>query len=399
MNSYIKKTFGILLGIGMISSTCIAFSDVQERTSFQEAISYVEAKGIVQGYKDGTYKPWNKINRYDFTKIIIASRFTLGEIESCETQKYTFPDVPRNEWFTPYVCTAKKFNVINGYQDGFFRGKNNITSPEALKIILEAYQLDIPPKGESEEWYEPYREKANELGLLANISGNPTYMITRGEMAEFIFLMDSLLPDSTKIPKKPSNPPLSKSLKTVMTTVFWAGESADDSNGFISNAESAWDEDWGKHFGGVDDPDNRCGFRPCDFIPNENAFYFALPYNDFDESGKRKASAHDIPWYEEEKNKKSVIKNRWIEVTYNGKTCYGQWEDVGPFYEDDYEYVFGNQEHKNTYGVGAGLDISPAFWDCLGLRTNSKTSWRFVDRKDVPEGPWTVRETTTDVMW
>ena len=183
-------------------------------------------------------------------------------------------------------------------------------------------------------------------------------------------------------------------------TVFWAGEEANEKNVFIANHASVWDANWQEHYGGVDDPVSRCGYKPCAFSPAENPFYAALPYNDLDKEGKRKESAAGIPWFLEEMDKKSVLKNRWIEVMYRGAACYGQWEDVGPFEEDDFEYVFGDAgKPKNTWGAGAGIDLSPAMRDCLKLEGNDMVVWRFVGEGDVSEGPWKEIVTTRDVGW
>lgn len=188
--------------------------------------------------------------------------------------------------------------------------------------------------------------------------------------------------------------------KTATTSLFWVGERESSENRFITNVQSAWDGAWLKNFGGVDNPLQRCGgFKPCGFTPKENPFYFALPYNDLDKNGKRKKSAELVPWFEKSKQRKSILKNRWIEIIYGSKTCYAQWEDVGPFHEDDFEYVFKNAPAKNTEGVSAALDISPAVWSCLGLETNTTTSWRFVDELEVPDGPWKEIITKSDVSW
>ena len=73
--------------------------------------------------------------------------------------------------------------------------------------------------------------------------------------------------------------------KNITATTFWVGEDANSStNGNISNIPSAWDENWTINFGGVDEPNSRNGYCPANFIPKENPFYFALPYNDFDEN-------------------------------------------------------------------------------------------------------------------
>ena len=76
-----------------------------------------------------------------------------------------------------------------------------------------------------------------------------------------------------------------KMYKHTITTLFWVGEEANKDNNFISNTSSAWDEGWLEHYGGIDSPLHRCGYKPCAFKPKENPFYFALPYNDLNNNG------------------------------------------------------------------------------------------------------------------
>lgn len=192
--------------------------------------------------------------------------------------------------------------------------------------------------------------------------------------------------------------PVDAPYKQAMTTYFWVGEGADASNDYISNHQSYWDEDWLSRFGGIDDPRNRCGYRPCGFIPRENPFYFALPYGEYGPRGL-KDSARNVPWFEENAGV-PLLKNRWIEVKYGDRICYGQWEDVGPNNEDDFDYVFGSSNTPtNSFGAHAGLDISPALWDCLGMTDNSATLWRFIEESMVPEGPWKERVTASGISW
>ncbi len=188
----------------------------------------------------------------------------------------------------------------------------------------------------------------------------------------------------------------------ITATVFWIGEAGSVENGFIPNIQSAWDDHWQDHYGGVDDPDSRNGFFPAAFIPQENPFYFALPYNDFDDAGNRKSDAFSTVYWAGEKSwgdLESMCKNRWIKVTKNGQTCYAQWEDVGPFLEDDAKYVFGTSAPGNTELTQAGLDVSPALRDCLKLGDVDQVDWQFVEEKDVPDGPWKQVITTRQISW
>lgn len=188
----------------------------------------------------------------------------------------------------------------------------------------------------------------------------------------------------------------------VTTTLFWAGEEAGDDNKDISNLPSAWDEKWVKHFGGIDTPKKRNGSMPAGFTPDENPFYFALPYNDFNEKGNRKKDVESvIPWAKDRvwKDNESILKNQWIKITKGDKVAYAQWEDVGPFKEDDSEYVFGTAEPESKTNKHAGLDVSPAVNDMLGLSDIDTTDWQFVDATEVPDGPWKKIVTTSQIYW
>lgn len=190
--------------------------------------------------------------------------------------------------------------------------------------------------------------------------------------------------------------------ENVSTTIFWIGENSGPDNRYISNTQSAWDEKWAEHFGGVDDPENRSGYFPAGFTPLENPFYFALPYNDFDTGGNRRGSAAGtIPWFSEKtwSADESMCKNRWIKITKGDRTAYAQWEDVGPFLEDDSDYIFGSSTPKSSTNNHAGLDVSPAVRDYLGLSDLDRCAWQFVNAADVPDGPWKQIVTTSNIYW
>lgn len=190
--------------------------------------------------------------------------------------------------------------------------------------------------------------------------------------------------------------------KNIVTTIFWVGEKPGFQNNFIANFSSAWDKDWKNSFGGKDDPHERDGLLPEDFTPRENPFYFALPYNDFDRNGNRKQEIFEkAPWSKEKKwnGDKSLCKNRWIRIIKDGRSAYAQWEDVGPFREDDSGYVFGDSLPANEKGARAGLDVSPATRDYLGLGEVSIVDWQFVDEEDVPDGPWKKIITESQINW
>ena len=181
--------------------------------------------------------------------------------------------------------------------------------------------------------------------------------------------------------------------RNIMTTVFWIGEAATRHNP-VPNDKSSWDTRWAHNYGGYDnpDPDARRGFLPATFIPRKNPFYIALPYNDVNRRGTKAEAAAIIPWFQDTfvRSGQSVCKGRWLAIHYRGRIVYAQWEDVGPFRTDHWEYVFGDARPAPNRNKAAGLDISPAVRDYLGMKTNDHVDWRFVEFSEVPVGPWSL---------
>lgn len=178
--------------------------------------------------------------------------------------------------------------------------------------------------------------------------------------------------------------------RNVVATVFWVGELPTENNP-TPNTKSAWDQNWQENFGGYDHPECRDGWGPEGFTPMLNPFYVALPYNDVAKGGVHRPEASEvIPWFWEafRGDGISVCKGRWVAIHHEGKVCYAQWEDVGPFEVDHWQYVFGQETPRANRNQAAGIDLSPAVRDFLGLRSGAKVEWRFVDDRQVPVGPW-----------
>ncbi len=201
------------------------------------------------------------------------------------------------------------------------------------------------------------------------------------------------VPAAARVVIEPSREALREGLpwkRNVVATVFWVGEMPTENNPTPNN-KSAWDQNWQENFGGYDHPELRDGFGPQGFMPQLNPFYIALPYNDVAKGGVHRPEASEvIPWFWEAYRGDgiSVCKGRWIAIHHEGRVCYAQWEDVGPFEVDHWQYVFGNEPPRANRNQAAGIDLSPAVRDFLKLRSGAKVEWRFVDERQVPAGPW-----------
>ena len=160
----------------------------------------------------------------------------------------------------------------------------------------------------------------------------------------------------------------------ITATVFWVGEppTADDPGNLVS----AWDRKW------------------LESARYQNAFYVALPYNDVANGHTKPEAKNIIPWFKQAyvRDGQSVLKDHWVAIRKGARVCYAQWEDVGPFQVDHWQYVFGNERPHPNKNKDAGIDVSPAVKEYLGMSGIDSCDWRFVSESEIAQGPWKAYE-------
>lgn len=169
-----------------LSITQAAFFDVTPSYPYFDAIEFVQEKGYVKGYDDGTYKPNDSINRAEFIKILIEARFSKTRIDSCKlSSESLFVDVATTQWFASYVCLSKQEGIIGGYPDGTFRPGQSINLAEAAKIIVGSYGFQVDAVSGA-AWYAPYIAVLEALSSRPDTARDANHLLTRGEMAFII---------------------------------------------------------------------------------------------------------------------------------------------------------------------------------------------------------------------
>ena len=192
MNFEMKRLFSLVLVVLLGAPSVLAadFSDVADNYRYRYGVNYLFDNDIVEGYPDGTFRPTEDINRAELTKIVVESvGLDLIQPNGC------FPDVPNDQWYATYVCTAKDAGWIEGYPDGTFQPARTINRAESVKIIAEAEQWDLPTEFEepfsdtsSDQWYTKYVSYANERSFLPfNSRFNAGTDIERGEFSEIYY--------------------------------------------------------------------------------------------------------------------------------------------------------------------------------------------------------------------
>ncbi len=115
-------------------NTGVSFSDIAHVSWAKEAIEYLAAKGIIDGYDDGTFKPDQTITREEFAKLIVE---VLG-FADFDVNGEDFGDVADNAWYANYVNIASGTGLMNGIADGSFGAGMTISRQDMCTIIYRA---------------------------------------------------------------------------------------------------------------------------------------------------------------------------------------------------------------------------------------------------------------------
>ena len=186
------------------------YPDVPARHKHFTAISALSEDGVVKGYTNGEFHPEGLINRAEAVKILIETHFddntisqSLNNHKSKNHWYVVFPDVKINEWFGSYVEVAFQNAIVEGYPDGQFKPGNNINFAEALKVILESYDVNLSQSQYKNnkllfvnrgEWFEPYFTYAYDKNLInQNKFYHPGQLITRGEFVEIMYRLKTVI--------------------------------------------------------------------------------------------------------------------------------------------------------------------------------------------------------------
>jgi|CXWL01.1.fsa_nt_gi hypothetical protein len=192
-----KKLLTILAALTVLTvltplpTTHASFADIPQNHYYFKAFKYLEDRGIVSGYADGTARPGNLINRAELLKLVVEG-FRLSVVIPSTP---CFSDVELRAWFSAPICAAKDRGIVGGLPNGSFEPIRNVNKAEALKIIAKVTRLPNPTGKsrfqdvKSDAWFEPF-VIATEAGNYLEETGEffmPTENYTRGQIAQILY--------------------------------------------------------------------------------------------------------------------------------------------------------------------------------------------------------------------
>jgi hypothetical protein len=110
------------------------FSDVPTTSPYYRYIETAFNKGLLNGYRDGTFGPEKAVTRGQLAKIAVQA----ADLPTVAHDKPAFSDVKADSAFYAYVETAVASGLMSGYDDGTFRPDKEVTRGEAARIIMNA---------------------------------------------------------------------------------------------------------------------------------------------------------------------------------------------------------------------------------------------------------------------
>mgnify|MGYP002644158866 CR=1 FL=1 len=122
----------------------VSFSDIPDTAWSKNYIGFLEDFGILNGYEDGTYRPYNSITRAEMA-VIIAKVEGYDVSGTDMTTKFSDIDSGYDSWATQSIKVLTEDGVIEGYEDGTFRPGNGITRAETVSMInriLDAMEVE-----------------------------------------------------------------------------------------------------------------------------------------------------------------------------------------------------------------------------------------------------------------
>lgn len=178
-----------------------SFSDVHIDHPAFEAVEFLKANGIIDGYPDGTFKPERIVNRAEATKIIVAPKASKEAL--AQFTQTDFTDIPADAWYLPYVMAGRlAFAFIDGPPERpQFEGARAVNKVEFLKMLLIANGIDKNSYSEiklpladdvtnPDEWFYPYMRYAMTASMIMiGEDGrlHPGKELTRGDVALLMY--------------------------------------------------------------------------------------------------------------------------------------------------------------------------------------------------------------------
>ena len=116
-----------------------SFKDINDKSKYYyEPVKWAAKYGITTGYKDGTFKPENKVTRAQMVTFLWR---LCGSPEPTST-KNKFKDIKKSDyWYKPAIW-GNENHIVEGYKDGTFRPQTACTRAQAVTFLYRLCSME-----------------------------------------------------------------------------------------------------------------------------------------------------------------------------------------------------------------------------------------------------------------
>ncbi|SHH08943.1 Uncharacterised Sugar-binding Domain [Anaerosphaera aminiphila DSM 21120] len=172
------------------------FKDIDNHWA-KDIIKYVVEKGYFNGVDKYNFAPNQKATRGEFITV-------LGRLAKVDVSKYQIAkakDLNKGVFYEPYVNWAFEVGIVKGYEDGTFRGEDNISREEMAVLLYNTLKYMKVDLGESSNELFKDQDKISDWAIESVnflkagefIKGkednkfDPKANLTRAEIAQIIY--------------------------------------------------------------------------------------------------------------------------------------------------------------------------------------------------------------------
>ncbi len=173
----------------------VSFDDLETVAWAEEAILYLNEKGISSGRGNRKFDPQSDVTRGEFVKILVIA--TEQNIK--DRYEYEFNDANSDDWYYPYLCAAFESKLLLGDESGNLYPDKKITREEIATLLYRAFrindELSLPEltfsdKNDISAYALTAVRYFSSKGIINGIGNNlfaPKKNATRAEAAKLIY--------------------------------------------------------------------------------------------------------------------------------------------------------------------------------------------------------------------
>ncbi|QUG40561.1 S-layer homology domain-containing protein [Psychrobacillus sp. INOP01] len=188
-----------------VKSAGTDFSDVASTHTHYAAIMQAVERGLFDGYKDGTFKPENSIDRKGVVKSL--AKYVISQSDYKNFEEYVtankladkvtpFKDVPATHGDKELYYASlivKESGIFKGSNNNLMPA-NNITRQQMAQVLVNGFGLKdlagveskVTDNAKAQQQFVKYINILSENGVTEVTAFNPTGDVKRGQMASFL---------------------------------------------------------------------------------------------------------------------------------------------------------------------------------------------------------------------